>query len=527
MTSYDRGNMITFATNLSSFFKIASLPKLISSSIFLVKILSLSALTYVLTITIYNVFFHPLRKYPGPISHRITNFYMSYHEICGRSAYHIRDLHEKYGPTVRIRPNELSYTDEQAWNDIYGHKSPNGTGNLPKEEKRLRPETNNTVTILIANEADHRRLRRIQTPMFSDRAIAAQEEFIISYCELLTSRLMEKANSSFNTVDMVLWYTYTTFDILGELAFGESFNGLKSNVLDSWIKSRLLTLKDLLFWTTSNNFMFPLNKIFYRLSPRDSRDAWARRKEFTDRKISDRVTRNSDSQKFDFMSYILQYNDEKGMTDAEIQSNARILIVAGSETSSTLLSGLTYLLLRNRKYLEEITSLIRTTFPTKKDITLLELRKIDYLNNIINESLRLYPPVPNGLPRRTNKGGSVICGDVVPEHTTVSIPIFAANTSTRNWADSMEFVPERWYKDERCPERYRSDKRKVMQPFSQGPRNCIGKNLAMNEMRMIIAHVLWNFDMELGPNVMDWKDQRIYALWEKKPLHVKLYPRKV
>ncbi|TQS34603.1 hypothetical protein Golomagni_05006 [Golovinomyces magnicellulatus] len=393
----------------------------------------------------------------------------------GKVSHHLRDLHEKYGPVVRVRPNELSYIDEQAWNDIYGHKSPNGTGNLPKEDRRFRKDKNNIATIATANDADHRRLRRIQRPMFSDKAIAAQEEFIISYCEQLTSCLMEKANSSSNTVDMVLWYTYLTFDILGELAFGASFDGLKSNVLDPWIQSRLLFFRDIVFWSASNNFIFPLNKILYRLSPKDSRDAWFRRNELANRKISDREIRNSDSQKIDFMSHILQHNDEKGMTDTEIQLNASILIIAGSETVSTLLSGLTYFLLRDRKYLEEVTNLIRTTFPSKKDITLLELNKLEYLNNIINESLRLYPPAPSQLLRRTNKGGSVICGEVVPEYTTVSIPILTANTSPLNWADPMKFVPERWYKDERCPERYRSDKRKAMQPFSQGPRNCIGK----------------------------------------------------
>ncbi|TQS37696.1 hypothetical protein Golomagni_01819 [Golovinomyces magnicellulatus] len=512
---------------------------MISSAFFLVEIVSLAVseppdmkkmhealnqrvLAYVLIFTFYNIFFHPLRKYPGPIIHRITSLYISYHDIRGKSAYHIRDLHEKYGSTVRIGPNELSYINEQAWNDIYGYKSSNGTGNLPREEKRSRPDKNNTVTILNANEADHRRLRHILTPMFSDRAIAAQEELIIRYCELLTSRLMERINRSSNTVDMVLWYTYIAFDIFGDMAFGEPFHCLKSNFLDSWIQLTLLTFKDLVFWMAANKFMFPLNKILYQLSPRDSRNAWARRYELSARKINDRVIRKSNSQKIDFMSHIAQYNDEKGMNEAEIQSNARILIIA----ASSLLSGLTYLLLRNRKYLEELTNLIRTTFPSKKDITLLELKKLDFLNNIIDESLRLYPPVPGGIIRRTNRGGSMICSELVPQYTAVSIPILTANTSSINWADPMEFVPERWFKDERCPKQYRSDKRNVMQPFSYGPRNCIGKNLAMNEIRMIIAHVLWNFDMELEPDMVNWDYQRIYKLWEKKPLHVKLYPRK-
>ncbi|KAH6676007.1 cytochrome P450 [Halenospora varia] len=65
-----------------------------------------------------------------------------------------------------------------------------------------------------------------------------------------------------------------------------------------------------------------------------------------------------------------------------------------------------------------------------------------------------------------------------------------------------------------------------MQPFSAGPRNCIGRNLAYGEIRLILARVLWNFDLELQNDGLNWNDQKVWMVWEKPPLNVKLVPRK-
>ncbi|POS81889.1 hypothetical protein EPUL_005377, partial [Erysiphe pulchra] len=443
-----------------------------------------------------------------------------YHQLRGNSIYHIRDLHEKYGTVVRVNPNELSYIDEQAWADIYGHRTPAGTGDLPKDFRRSRPEENRVSTILNSSDVDHRRIRRIQAPLFSEKAISAQETLMTDFVNLLISKLHVRANSSLNVVDLVDWYTFTTFDILGELAFGKSFNCLKNGYSDIWIENTTLYFRDLCNWEASGKFPWPLNKILYLMTPKNERNAMKERTRLSKRVVHQRIEQDSSREKLDFMSQILKYNDEKGMTIPEIETNTRILIVAGSETTAaTLICGLTYLLLTNREHLEKLTKLIRSTFASPKEITGLALYQLEYLSAIISESFRLYPPVPGSLQRMAKKGGSVVCGEVIPEFTTVAIPQFVAYRSPRNWTDPDKFVPERWYKDDKCPERYRSDRRKVMQPYSYGPRNCVGKNMATIEMRLIIAHVLWNFDMELAPDSQDWINQKLYTLWEKGPLN--------
>ena len=71
---------------------------------------------------------------------------------------------------------------------------------------------------------------------------------------------------------------------------------------------------------------------------------------------------------------------------------------------------------------------------------------------------------------------------------------------------------------------FADDNRVALQPFSVGPRNCLGRNLAYAEMRLIHVTVLYNFYLDLDAKTGRWMDQKVYGIWEKKPLWVKLKP---
>lgn len=97
--------------------------------------------------------------------------------------------------------------------------------------------------------------------------------------------------------------------------------------------------------------------------------------------------------------------------------NAATLIVAGSETTATLLSGVTYLLLRNPDAMKKATEEVRAAFGSEEDITLTSVSKLTYMLACLNEALRCYPPVAFGMPRIVPKGrgGVTITGQVVPD----------------------------------------------------------------------------------------------------------------
>lgn len=189
------------------------------------------------------------------------------------------------------------------------------------------------------------------------------------------------------------------------------------------------------------------------------------------------------------MSFILRDKDEMGMTDDELNSQAGLLIIAGSETTATLLSGATYYLLTNKVALEKVCDEVRSTFQSEGNITFTSVTRLPYLNAVIEESLRLYPPVPVTLPRQTLPEGNVVDGHFVPGNvrhighhlrdrnadqatkTTVGVNHWSAYRSKDNFRNPDQFIPERWLGDQV----YADDQRAALQPFHIGPRNCIGK----------------------------------------------------
>jgi cytochrome P450 len=113
----------------------------------------------------------------------------------------------------------------------------------------------------------------------------------------------------------------------------------------------------------------------------------------------------------DFLSHLI----DSEATIQEIYGNSTTLILAGSETTGTLLSGTTFYILKNPDVLAKLVEEVRTAFESEDQITITGVNKLTYMLACFNEGLRLYPPIPGYLPRRVPSGGAMINGDWVPE----------------------------------------------------------------------------------------------------------------
>ncbi|CAG8950203.1 hypothetical protein HYFRA_00008440 [Hymenoscyphus fraxineus] len=478
--------------------------------------IAVSYVIYSLGVALYNITLHPLAKVPGPKLRAAFEFVKHYEAWNGIDIYSIKKLHDQYGPTVRISPDTVSFN-----NAIYGSRQ--GKKQIPKDAGFYRADNqgNADSIILAADDAGHMRMRRAVSHAFSDAAVKGQEPLITHYFDLLIEKLRAKASGpTEGLVNLVHWFNFTTFDIIGDLTFQESFDALETEEYNHWIANIFNSTKVARIFMIINSYPLigiPISKLLKHVP--QLQQARLKHFQYTEEKTLRRL--NASTDRNDFVSYILRHNDEKGMSREEMIQTCNVFILAGSETTATLLSGLTYHLLRNPSTMFKLVKEIREAFPDPKSMTFNSLSQLKYMQACIQEAFRIYPPVPILLPRKTEHD-VVIDGHFIPKNTVVGVHQWSAYHSGANFAEPEKFIPERWLDDPR----FASDKRGVVQPFSFGTRNCIGQHLALVEMKSILGRLLWHFELSLCEDSLDWTDQKVYFLWEKKSLNVKLTARK-
>jgi len=239
--------------------------------------------------------------------------------------------------------------------------------------------------------------------------------------------------------------------------------------------------------------------------------------------VERRVQRDTDRK--DFLYYILAANDEKGMSRAEIDVNAFSFSTAGSESTATLMSAAVFFTLSSPPALDRLLHEIRTRYASKDEITLSSTTDLEYLDAVLTEASRLYPPVAGTLPRVVPAPGETIDGVFVPAGTSVGVNHFACYRDPHNFHRPAAFLPERWLPGTRDQAPFDADSRAAVQPFSFGPRNCLGKNLAKAEMRLIVAKLLWQYDVKLVDEGGEWRGQhKVFGFWVKPPLLCEITP---
>ncbi len=372
--------------------------------------MSMKALLYPVSILVYNIYFHPLAKYPGPKLMAATRVPYMRMIISGRFSQRTKALHEQYGKIVRIAPNELSFTDGDAWKIIYGTRT--GHGQKQKDFRFYPPTPGGAPSIIYSNDADHSRFRRLLSHAFSDSSLRGQEPIIKGYVDLLMQRLKENIAGGKDVLDMVSWYNFATFDIIGDLAFGEPFDCLKNSHYHEWVHILFSHMKMGAYANVARRLPAsgPLLKLITPKRVRTQRD-W--HIELTKEKVQARLRKSNERP--DFFGNILKHKDtEKGFSAPEMISNASTLIIAGSETTATLLSVVTYLLLKNPHVLTKLQEEVRSAFAHEDEINLDSCNKLEYCLATLTEAMRVYPPVSPGLPRIVDAQGDWIAGNWVP-----------------------------------------------------------------------------------------------------------------
>lgn len=330
----------------------------------------------------------------------------------------VQALHEQYGEVVRITPDQISFTNPDAWKDVYGIRP--GQPQRPKDKRMLSVGPNSIRSILHTDDYHHTRYRRALAHGFSEASLQRQEPIVKGYIDLLIRRLREQTKvrgggggGGDATVDMVRWYNFTTFDIIGDLAFGESFGCLDASEYHFWVAvifSHFRTAVWANFLRRIPGGLWLMKLLVPRAVQRDK----TTQNQLTEAMVQSRIAKGSGDRP-DFLSNVLKHQGtEKGMTVEELVSNSHVLILAGSETTATLLSGVTYYILTVPGVLDKLKAEVRGAFSSEDEITWSAVNQLKYTLAVLNEALRMYPPVPFGFPRVVEGEGAFICGRWVP-----------------------------------------------------------------------------------------------------------------
>ncbi|MEO6456240.1 MAG: cytochrome P450 [Ginsengibacter sp.] len=223
-----------------------------------------------------------------------------------------------------------------------------------------------------------------------------------------------------------------------------------------------------------NNMRFRSDKIIF--------DYIIKRRADKDRKYNDLLQ----------ILFDARYEDGEGMNDLQVLSESMQLLVAGHETSSNAISWTLYLLCKHPESIKKIREEISTELGNAP-MQFTDIPKLQYTTQVIEESLRLYPPF--WLIDREASEPDNIMGINIPKGTMVISYIYGLHHSANYWDNPEEFIPERFSKENK----------KLHQPFTHlpfggGPRGCIGGNYAMMQILVILVTLLRKFNFDLMPD---------------------------
>ncbi|KOC12388.1 benzoate 4-monooxygenase cytochrome P450 [Aspergillus flavus AF70] len=308
-------------------------------------------------------------------------------------------------------------------------------------------------------------MRKFLSPAFSERSLREQEGLVTQVIDEFIDQVGQRGNSK-EGVDMTMWTNLLTFDIIGELAFGESFHGLETGNLHFWIAVVLESMGQ----AGLSDFLkrFPtVGRIFLKLNPRwldKLTDGAIKHQAYTIDLVKWRIQQKTSRK--DFMSYLLAERNASQTSDIQLAAHASDFV-------------------RYPHILKALQEEIRSAFRSYEEINGQSTSSLKYLHA-----------------------------------TIVSTNLLAASLDPRKFDAPWSFCPERWLRLNT------EDQLEASQPFSMGPRSCLGRGLAWLELRLTLPKLFYRYDLKLVDDELEWhRDVAMHLLWVKPKLMMRVLPR--
>ncbi|KAK3340759.1 cytochrome P450 [Neurospora tetraspora] len=473
-------------------------------------------LIYTLHALIYMPLTSPLSSLPGPFYTKFTSLVLKYHELRATRTRYIHALHLRYGPVVRVSPNEVSFASREGVKEIY---CSGGSGFDKSRWYDLFKVYGRRTMFTTLNKEDHAKRKRILADRYANSNVMRQPSLngIVERAERVVKRCVESLGGSLDLYICLHSYAYDCVthhlfhpygadslrnkqdeEIMREVTFDDSLQNRQlsyysptlhkaiSKILYIWgVKPRETPLADkFVLDTAAKTDAAPftlLNRLQSALTNNSNDD-------------DDKDKDNSKLAKIDQLDIAAEVLDH---------------MVAGIDTTGDALCFLMWELSQPRslQYQTRLREELLSS-PSSSDIN---FDKLPYLDAIVMEGLRCFPAIPMSLPRIVPRGGKTIDGYFLPQGTTVSCQAHSVHRIDQEaWGpDPDTFRPERWLEDGKGD----AERRRLFFAFANGGRGCVGKHLALAEMKILLREVYSRFttipDKTMREEDMEMADQLI------------------
>ncbi|RYP76854.1 hypothetical protein DL769_003540 [Monosporascus sp. CRB-8-3] len=459
--------------------------------------------TYLVT---YRLFFHPLRKIPGPYLAAATYWYEFYEDIVLRGHYvkSYPKLHAKYGPVVRVSPDRVHVSDPEFFHEVYS----SGTKYLKDPAFFQTSGGINEALPALVDPDYHKQRRHMIKSLFSTKSIEQLSGVVLDVIQRALDKAVE-CHRSGSPLDVQRLYTGITIDTIMRVLCDKQLNLVESIEEEPPFLVTMRTFSENFFLTKH----FPILATIAsnipsswsdRLLPgyAQFRQQVAQWIEEIQNKHKKGIYSGSDGRQTIIDLLLKPEAGYAPLSKESLVDEVNSFCFAGTHTTSFSLTLATYYLLKNPPKLEKLLRELETV--KRNSEGLLEYRDVSnlpYLTAVMKESLRLASPVPGVTPRLVPAGGITWAGHYLPGGTSVSIAIRTVHDNPDLFPEPASFIPERWL----APEA--SDHWLVV--FGKGPRSCIGLNVAYMESYLCIANFFSRLDMSLyktNEQSIEWDD---------------------
>ncbi|KAK3804901.1 MAG: cytochrome P450 [Benniella sp.] len=444
--------------------------------------------------------------------------------------------HESY---CDLAPNIVSVADKNAIREILV------TADYPKSEIHEGLELSNQHNLFSSrNKEFHKNRRRLVAPAFGIQYLRSLEPIMHECILILIKKIDEVLDDPVSVkngtkilprghINICSFMNRLSLDIIGETAFGESFHMVQvdnhpipKQLAKTLKRSMQQTFNPWIRWFVPMDYSF----IGFAIEKVESR-----RKAGENKRRADLLQFLLDAQAHERASGDGETGDEYAdmvsgkLTDQAVQTEALVFMIAGSETSSTAMTHTLMYLVDNPRTLKRLCEELdqaTACSPPGSVPRYDQVRNLPYLTACINESMRLRPVAATGLPRELTED-AVMSGYRIPKGTSrvhhsldrgkerftgdyycysflpcrklkvVLAQIPQLHWSAEHFPQPDDYIPERWLPEGESP--FPPVEEFTFYPFSAGTRNCVGKNFAMMEMRLILATILTRYELERVP----------------------------